>query len=154
MKAELIIDNIGECKDLLWRAKAEEAAHIMIIKPLKKDRKLTQNNLWYHWINEYAKAKSWTHKHATSHMKYYYALPILRTNKKYNMLLSMFDAKADNVGSNRDLHFAYVLPMTSQLNITEMTDVLKNTKIDIESSEGIKLSTSEDLYYEALGIKR
>ena len=71
-------------------------------------RRLIQNNLWYHWVKEYAAAKVWTHRHARSHLKYYYALPIMRANKKYNLLISMYDAKADNVGSNRDLHYAYV----------------------------------------------
>lgn len=117
-------------------------------------RRLAQNNLWYLWIKDYAKAKSWTQKHARSHLKYYYALPIMRANPKHNLLISMFDAKADNVGSNRDLHFAHVLPMTSEFNVTEMCECLTETKTDIESNESILLSDKDDFYFKAMGLKR
>ena len=155
MKTEVIIDesaNLGKCKDILMRAKAEKKPHVMIVKPYKKDRRLIQNRLMWHWYQELAEQSDrhgMTKVDLVCYNKLNLGVPILLIDENFaevweSMRFLSYEQK---------LKAMRFMPITSIMNIKQMTEFLTDFKI-YWNQKGCELTTSQDLYFEALGIKK
>jgi len=145
--------NMGKVKFALYQAIRDDNPHVMIIKPYKKDRRAIQNRLMWHWYKELEQQSD---RHGMSkddlvcYNKYHIGVPILARDPEFS---EVWDSMRF-LSYEQKLKAMKFIPVTSIMNIKQMTEYLTDFKI-YWNQKGCELTTSQDLYFaEALGIKK
>ena len=129
-----------------------DGIHVMTIKPYKKDRALTQNRLMWHWYKELEQqrdANGMTKDDLVNYNKLTFGVPILSRGDDFNEMWQ----STKYLSYEQKLNMMRFIPITSIMNITQMTEYLTDFKT-AWNQQGVHLTTIEDLYFEAMGIKR
>ena len=117
-------------------------------KTKAEKRELAQNSLNWHWCGQLSNhSKEYTSNEIHQMNKLDYGVPILCRDKDFMLLWQPYKYYT----RESQLKILKLLPVTRIMTMEQMTEYLSTLKIDMESNLGIKLTTKEDLYNEAMG---
>lgn len=143
---------INECLDQpeLW---------CVDIKKAQKDRKASQNRLQHHWNNEIHEVRNQVKDYPVNTLgelrafnKLRFGVPILLADEDFNKVWRM---TTGHLNYQAIMEFIEVtdFPVTRLMNVKQMTMFLSDVKT-FWNLEGVNLTTSEDFYFEAMGLKK
>jgi hypothetical protein len=119
--------------------------------PVTKDRSGKQNRLSWLWYGELAKANGTSPEYEHNFCKLRYGCPILiAASEEFSRVYHDIIAPLPYMKKLEAMEF---IDVTSIMNITQMTEYL-NTIERENAGRGIHLSQPEDVYYEAMGLRR
>ena len=154
MKAEITLKHKSDGKkaiQAIYDAWRDDAIHVVTIKPLKKDRRLIQNRLMWHWYKELSKqidCHGMTKDDLVKQNKLNLGVPILLNDADF---AEMWES-TKYLSYQQKINIMEFMPVTSIMKISQMTEYLTDFKM-YWNQKGVELTTSIDLYYQALGLR-
>jgi len=160
MKQHLILDDHSQllkAKTALIHAYNNTKTHEIEIKEYKRDRSLAQNRLQFHWYAElcqqapkFEQTKGWTASDFRAYNKLEFAVEILKADPDFYELWQMMTG---HLSTEYKLKAALKMEMTSIMNVEQMTWYLSEI-LTFWSDRGFQLTTDDDRYYEAMGLRK
>ena len=114
-----------------------------------ESRKDKQNRLSFHWYKEIAQQLDMDAEEVRAYCKLHFGVPILRKDNSYR---ETYDKKL------RPLHYEqklmlmgkpFDMSVTSLLSVSEFVEYLNSIEKHF-TQQGVRLTTSDDLYFEAM----
>lgn len=116
-------------------------------------RRALQNRLAFHWYYEAAQQGDNDKAYYRAYCKLHHGVAIAKEDdvfaEQYDKIIKPL-AYEDKLKAMVE---PFELPVTSRFSIKQMNTYLNNVQQDL-SAQGLTLTTSEDLYYKAMGIAR
>jgi len=124
---------------------------IMDIKPFEKNRTDAQNRLSFKWYTEWGKSTGYGTEHHRNYCKLHFGVPILRRDRPE--FADTYDRIIKPLSYEKKLDVMEFIDITSIMGVRQMTEYLNEIE-QAAAIEGIKLTHPEDLYDEAMGLRR
>ncbi len=125
--------------------------HEVIVRPHKKDRSLSQNRLSHMHYSQIASQRYEVPVETKARCKLDYGIPILIAEDED--FAEKWNSVTKYLGREDLLKAVELIRVTSIMKVNAMTEYISAYMIAHEM-QGIALSHPEDLYYEAMGLKR
>lgn len=123
------------------------------IREHQESRREAQNSLQFHWFKEMEMQGDKTAREYRAICKLHFGVPIAREEDAFRKLYDKAIKPLDYESKLELMVEPFNLPVTSQFTIKEMTRYLNAIQQQF-ASEGIRLTSSDDLYYQAMGYTK
>ena len=119
----------------------------------EEKRKEAQNALQFHWYKEMEMQGDKSAKEYRAECKLHHGVPIARENEQFREIYDTVIKHHPYETKLKMMLDPVNLPVTSDFGVKDMTRFLEAVQ-QAFSERGYQLTTSEDLYWQAMGISR
>ncbi len=159
MKQTVVLKSTREVNSahrLIDMSQTQDGTHEMIIKPKEEKRRPLQNRLYHHWIGEIKNQIDGSHRKTIEAMcKMDFGVPVRYMREDDDVYRGLIDKIRASYTYEEQLAIfeTSAIEVTRNLYVSEMHEVLTMME-QYWSREGIRLTTSDDLYFNAMAKKR